>query len=339
MSHQKRQQAFRNSKLSPNQGEKVRVLVDFGPIRRGDGKNGLIEDVIEAYDLGMKQFYMETAGMECVGTVRIDLQQKVYIESARVQLDRPKAERRPQALTRSTEDSARIRVKSGAGLHPEEPGDRQHETEPELELEPDQEPAGPYDPARREQALQQALKLLEDFRDDALTYREDIMARVEASVWPELVFGIVTQVERKFVTKMSGEDIRWKDVRRIPKVVPTREQLELTGHIRSLKMDGKGTVKIRVHDVVSKQHEEAVHALRARGTGPLPLGYSTEAVYKRLSLFGSTPHLLRFKGTAARGLLAGDRFEFLVTSVELADADDAVLAAIAQDWHEQLHRK
>lgn len=347
MSQKKRQQAYRNSKLSPDQGEIIRVPIDFADIRRGDGVKGIVEDVIGALVAANTQFYVETAGMGLVGTVRIDLTTQYFVESARVEVETPPQD--PPAEPPATQPKRGAFGDTQNGITPQgnpvpvwqEQGAERWQAsdgaEPEAESQPSSGPAP--DPARRELALQQALKLLEDFRDNVLTYREDVVSRIEESVWPELVHSIVTQVRRKYVSKTSGPDIRWNEVKRIPDALPTREQLELTGHIRSLKKEGKGTVHIKVHEVISKQHNAAIDALRRRGTGSVPLGYSTEAVRRRLSLFDSTPHLLRFIGTAAKGLVAGDRFEFMVTSVELANADETALEKIEQVWHEELHRK
>ena len=85
--------------------------------------------------------------------------------------------------------------------------------------------------------------------------------------------------------------------------------------------------------------ENGITRWLAASTGSVPLGYATDAVRKRLSLFDSTPHLLRFKGSASKGLVAGDRLRFLVTSVELADPDETLLREIEREWHEELHRK
>lgn len=345
MSHKKRQDAYRNAKISLDQGEKIRVPIHFSAIRRGDGVNGLIEDIIDALELAKTQFYMETAGMGLVGISRIDISREHYIESGRVELETPPPEalaRMPSTLpgARASEEPVKATGHSPAPpwqVDPQDIAPGISSATPETEQPLRNEPAP--DPARRELALQQALKLLEDFREGVLTYREDVVARIEESVWPELVHSIVTQVDRKFVSKTSGADIRWNAIRRIPDALPTREQLELIGTIRALKKEGKGVVQIKVDEVISKQHTAAINALRRRGTGSVPLGYATDAVRKRLSLFDSTPHLLRFKGSASKGLVAGDRFDFLVTSVELADPDETLLREIEREWHEELHRK
>lgn len=353
MSHTKRLQTFRNGKLCTEQGERIRVEIKLSEIRCGDGVNGAVEDYIEKLKSAADQFYMETAGMGLIGTLYVDKSTKHYIESARVEIDptpAPKPARTP-ASTSETPAAAdpmdvvgRIPVSSwrvdppaaaagGVGSAPE----------------PDQTPittswtAPSSDPmqetARREQALQQALKLLEDFKEGHLTYREDVVARIEESAWPELVHSIVTKVNRKHVTQTADSEIRWKAVSRIPDALPTRQPLELLGTVVALKKEGKGVVRIKVDAVVSDQHAAAIHALRRRGTGPVSLPYTTDAVRRRLSLFDSTPHQLRFKGSAAKGLTLGDRFEFSIDSVELANSDEDVLRDIEQLWHEELHRK
>ncbi len=69
------------------------------------------------------------------------------------------------------------------------------------------------------------------------------------------------------------------------------------------------------------------------------MGYATDAVRTRMSLFDSTTELLRFKCTAARGFVDGDRFEFQVVSVELAEDSEAAKEKIKAAWLEELYRK
>ncbi|HQC94912.1 MAG TPA: hypothetical protein PK306_04310 [Aquabacterium sp.] len=353
MSHKKRLQAFRNGKLCAEQGEKIRVEIKLSEIRCGDGVNGAVEDYMEKLKLAADQFYMETAGMGLIGTLYVDKATKHYIQSARVDVDPTPAHKPARSPASPSETQAATEPVDVVDRTPA-PAWRVDPPDPtaggvSASPEPDQTPTTTSwtepssDPlqetSRRELALQQALKLLEDFKEGHLTYREDVVARIEESAWPELVHSIVTKVNRKFVTQTADSEIRWKAVSRIPDALPTRQPLELLGTVVALKKEGKGIVRIKVDEVVSEQHAAAIHALCRKGTGPVSLPYTTDAVRRRLSLFDSTPHPLRFKGSAAKGLTLGDRFEFSIDSVELANPDEDVLRDIEQLWHEELHRK
>lgn len=327
MNQQKRRQAFKNAKLDPEQRTNVRVPIKFGKIKRGDGRSGLVEDVIAAYEIAMAQFNMETAGTNAVGTIRLSFAEEVCIESVDVLVDDDPQD--PAGKPNPHRQEGR-----GAGTSPREPGvDTSEPTKGPREEAP--EPNAEV----REQAFEQALHILEDYRDSQLIYWEDIEERINTSVCPVLVRSVVTEVRSSYVSRTPSKEIRWKGVSRITGVLPTRMELEVTGHVQELKTGRKQVVQLDVKEVLSEAHVQAVAALRRKITRTTPMGYATDLVGLRMSLFRTTKRLLRFKGTSSRGLVAGDHFEFMVSSVDLANAEEGELSAIEQAWHEELYRR
>ena len=320
MNHQKRLRAFRNAKLSAQPAGIVRVPVQLGDLRRGDGIRVLVEDYADAFNLAIQQFLMETAGMPLVGTIKLVNFPVAEIESVGVVLDDD-----------DEPTDAGGKPKTSAGKRPSDSrAPSEDATSPSLEY---------VDPAKRDVALKQARQILEDYRDGHLSHHADIAERIKGSALPLLVQSVVSGVRPKFVSKTDEGDIEWKKLPRLPKVLPTQEQLEITGWIRNMKKEGRGTVHIKLKEVITKGLKGDVMALCRRGTDTVPMGYATDAVRTRMSLFDSTTELLRFKCTAARGFVDGDRFEFQVVSVDLAEDNEATKEKIKAAWLEELYRK
>lgn len=319
MNHQKRLRAFRNAKLSPQPTGMVRVPIQLGDLRRGDGLRVLAEDYAEVFATAIEQFLMETAGMPLVGTIKLGQQPVAEIESVGVILD---------------DDDNHSAVTNQSGTLPAKASGDAKATAAATMPSPAEEP----DPIKRDTALEQARRILEDYREGNLSHQAEIAERIKDSVLPELVQSIVSGVRPKFVSKIAGGEIDWKKLPRLPKVLPTQTQLEITGRIRNLKKEGRGTVHITLEEVITKELESEVRLLCRRGTNTAPMGYATDAVRTRLSLFDSTKELLRFKCTASRGLEDGDRFEFQVVSVDLAEDSPEAREKIKAAWLEELYR-